>query len=388
MGSFVFVAAGCRAGTGRRRVLTIALAVFPNEAARYREFVREFEHREHVRVVLVAQSYNDILRAMLAEGTAGHGRLDLVELDLAMLGQAQKAALPLDSVVSPSAEALFPPAAWDAARFGGHLYFVPHRLMWQAMIYNRIRVPTPPRTWDELRAFARAHPGKLALKGARYEGATCDTAQFIWAAGGDLLHPRSAGSVAAFEFLKSLAPYLNPQSPVYRETSVLEAQARASVWIHFNWPFAMDYLASKGLAPSVDLSAPVPSGPHGTATPLGGGYLAIVRSAPQPKLAADFLRYLLKRSTQVKLSRELGWYGSVAPSPTSRAARLYAGFLAMKPYVRARPALPCYFELSNRWQRAMRSVLFSGKSPREALAAVGGWSPPAATRASMQCRCR
>ena len=24
------------------------------------------------------------------------------------------------------------------------LYFIPHRLMWQAMIYNRVEVPNPP----------------------------------------------------------------------------------------------------------------------------------------------------------------------------------------------------------------------------------------------------
>jgi trehalose/maltose transport system substrate-binding protein len=388
-GALLFAMAGCRANVERRRVLTIALAVFPDEAARYRRFVREFERREHAHVILVAQSYADILRAMLAEGSAGRGRLDLVELDLAMLGQARKAARPLDSVVSSDAEALFPPAAWDAARFGGHLYFVPHRLMWQAMIYNRLRVARPPRTWDELRAFARAHPGKLALKAARYEGAMCDAMQFVWAAGGDPLDPRSAGSLAAFDFLKSLAPYLDPESQVYREMSVLEAQARGSVWIHFNWPFAMGYLASKGLAPGVDLSAPIPSGPQGTATPLGGGYLAIVLSAPHPRLAADFIRYLLTRTTQLRLSHELGWYGSVAPESASRAARLYAGFLAMKPYVRARPTLACYFELSNRWQRAVRSVLFSGESPRQALDMVGTWNNPlATTRTSAQCACR
>jgi trehalose/maltose transport system substrate-binding protein len=376
--------AGCRVNVAHRRVLRIALAVFPDEAARYRRFVREFERRERVRIVLVAQSYGDILRAMLAEGSAGRGRLDLAELDLAMLGQAQRAAQPLDSIVSAEAKALFPPAAWNAARFGGHLYFVPHRLMWQAMIYNRLRVARPPRTWDELLAFARAHPGKLALKAGRYEGATCDAMQFVWAAGGDPLDPRLAGSLAAFDFLKSLAPYLNPESQVYREMSILEAQARGTVWIHFNWPFAMNYLASKGLAPAVDLSAPIPSGPSGTATPLGGGYLAIVPSAPHPKLAADFIRYILTRATQVKLSRKLGWYGSVAPEATTRAARLYAGFLAMKPYVRARPALACYFELSNRWQRAMRSVLFQGESPRQALDLVG----EAAARSVAQCACR
>ena len=62
---------------------------------------------------------------------------------------------------------------------------------------------------------------------------------------------------------------MNDESGVFREMSVLEAQARGAVWIHFNWPFAMGYLHAKGMAPNVNLSAPIPAGPDGRATPLG-----------------------------------------------------------------------------------------------------------------------
>ena len=144
-----------------------------------------------------------------------------------------------------------------------HLYFIPHRLMWQAMIYNRVEVPNPPANWDELERFAREHPGKLALKGARYEGAICDVMPFVWTAGGSECTPDSPDSVRALDFLRQLAPELNDETAMFREMSVLEAQARGSVWIHFNWPFAMGYLHAKGLAPSVNLSSPIPAGPEG-----------------------------------------------------------------------------------------------------------------------------
>jgi len=370
------------------RTLTIALAVFPDEASRYRFLLHDFESREHVKVNLIAQSYGDILRALLAEATAHRGRLDIVELDLAALGRAHEAARDLEAVVSPQARSLFPRAAWDAARFGDHVRFVPHRLMWQAMIYNRVRVPNPPRTWDELLAFARAHPGKVALKAARYEGATCDMLCFVWAAGGDLLAPRSFGALRAFDFLTDLAPYLNLESSVFREMSVLEAQARGSVWIHFNWPFAIQYLASKGLAPRVDLSAPIPVGPSGAATPLGGGYLAIPVSAPHPELAARFLQYLLAADVQRRLSGELGWYGSVAPPEGSEEARLYSGFAAMRPYVKARPTIACYSELSNSWQRAFRAVLVDGIGPVAALDRVASFARTEAMQdATRDCEC-
>jgi ABC-type glycerol-3-phosphate transport system substrate-binding protein len=358
--------AGCRTSPAPDQ-LNIALAVFPDEAARYGSFVTDFESQHHVHVKVLAQTYTDILQAMRVQA-GSHGSLDLAELDLAMLGEAHSYAQPLDKVVSPTARAMFSKEAWDAATVDRQLYFVPHRLMWQAMIYNRVEVPNPPATWNELERFARKHPGKLALKGARYEGAICDVMPFVWTAGGSECTPDSPGSVRALDFLRQLAPDLNDESGVFREMSVLEAQARGAVWIHFNWPFAMGYLHAKGLAPNVNLSAPIPAGPDGRATPLGGGYLAIPTSAPHPKLAAEFIQYLLTAETQAKLSRELDWYGSVPPAPGSEDAQLYAGYTAMRPFVRARPTVNCYADLSDQWRRTIRAVLFDGAAPTSAIA--------------------
>ena len=357
---------GCRTSPEPEQ-LNIALAVFPDEAARYESFVADFESQHHVHVKVLAQTYTDILQAMRVQA-GSHGSLDLIELDLAMLGEAHSYAQPLNKVVSPTARALFSKEAWDAATINRQLYFIPHRLMWQAMIYNRIEVPNPPATWNDLEQFAREHPGKLALKGARYEGAICDVMPFVWTAGGKECAPDSAGSIRALDFLRQLAPDLNNESAVFREMSVLEAQARGAVWIHFNWPFAIGYLHSKGLAPNGNLSAPIPVGPDGRATALGGGYLAIPNSAPHPKLAAEFIQYLLTVDTQAKLSRELGWYGSVPPAPGSEDAILYAGYTAMRPFVRARPTVDCYADLSDQWRRTIRSVLFDDAAPAAAIA--------------------
>jgi ABC-type glycerol-3-phosphate transport system substrate-binding protein len=347
--------------------LNVALAVFPEEARRYEDFARPFESSSGIRLKLVAQTYVDILRALDAEAGAGRGALDLVELDLATLGEARRKVAQVDELVTPPARRLFPSAAWQAATSGGHIFFIPHRLMWQAMIYNRVEVPKPPANWTELAAFVKNHPGKLALKGALYEGAVCDVMPFVWAAGGSEQAPSSPQALAAMEFLALLAPGLDPMSEVFREMSVLEAQARGQVWIHFNWPFAIGYLAGKGLAPQVDLSAPIPAGPDGSFTVLGGGYLAIPRSAPHPQAARQFLRYLLDESAQVRMSRTLGWYGSLPPPPGSEQARLYAGFTAMRGRVRARPAIPGYTALSNRWQRVIHEVLFDRTQPAAAL---------------------
>jgi ABC-type glycerol-3-phosphate transport system substrate-binding protein len=362
--------AGCQKPATQAPSLNLALAVFPEEAQRYRRFAAEFERRSGFHIRLIAQGYVDILHALEAEAGAGRGALDLVELDLAMLGEARPYVVALDDLVTPPAQKLFPDAAWQAGSSGNHIFFIPHRLMWQAMIYNRAEVPKPPATWAELSAFVKAHPDKFALKGALYEGAVCDVMPLVWAAGGNEQAPDAPGSIKALDFLGSLAPGLNPMSAVFREMSVLEAQARGQVWLHFNWPFAMSYLAGKGLAPQPDLSAPIPAGPDGTFTVLGGGYLAIPRSAPDKPAARAFLRYLLNASTQQRLSRTLGWYGSVPPVPGTPEAKLYEGFTAMRDHVRARPTIPDYTVLSNRWQRLIHEVLFEKTPPAAAITAL------------------
>jgi ABC-type glycerol-3-phosphate transport system substrate-binding protein len=381
MAFLLLVGASCSRTPDSGRKLVISLAVFPGEAERYRSFLRDFEAQHHLRVEIIAQTYGDILQAIRVQARAGGGSIDVAELDLAMLGEAHEDVAALDAIVPPSATPLFPQAAWDAGRFGGRLDFAPHRLMWQAMIYNRSFVPHPPATWDELWQFAREHPGKLALKGARYEGAVCDAMAFIWAGGGTMCDPLAPGSLRALAFLGGIAPHLDPESAVFREMSVLDAQARGETWIHFNWPFAMSYLASKGLAPWPNLSAPIPAGPDGLATPLGGGYLAIPRFAPHPDFARALIAYLMTAAAQRQLAEQLGWYGSVESSPGSEQALLYAGFAAMRSHVRARPTVDCYAALSNRWQRAVRAVLFRDGEPSRAVAGIGTGAAKAASAA-------
>src|ERR1700730_9430185 len=94
--------------------LNIALAVFPDEAARYESLVADFESQHHVHVKVLAQTYTDILQAMRVQA-GSHGSLDLIELDLAMLGEAHSYAQPLDKVVSPTPRPLFSKAAVDWA---------------------------------------------------------------------------------------------------------------------------------------------------------------------------------------------------------------------------------------------------------------------------------
>jgi ABC-type glycerol-3-phosphate transport system substrate-binding protein len=349
--------------------LTLAMALLPSEVTPYRAVLRDFEHTSGLRVVVVPQQYADIRRALAAEALAGGGTLDLVELDVYSLAAAAPSVAALDvAVLSPDLDALAPQAL-QAGRSDG-LRFLPHRVAWQALIYNHAVLETPPASWEELLAVARSHPKQIGLKGALYEGLTCDILPFVWAAGGSGEVLDDAGALAAFQFFAELAPYLAPHSETFKESTVAEAMARGEIILHLNWPFVMSIYASQGLAPETIRSAPLPAGPNGRVSVLGGGYIAIPRSAPHPTAAVALARYLISRPVQERFVRELGWFSARRDVAVSGFGDQLAGFVAMRDHVRPRPERVDYLRLSRLWQRAFRSVVFEHADPVATLHAA------------------
>lgn len=343
--------------------LTVALAILPSELPAYRAVVADWERARGREVVLVAQQYADIRRALQAESAAGRGTIDLAELDVYSLAPAAQSVRTIDA--GRELLAALDPAAVRAGTIDG-LRFLPHRLSWQALVYDADVLGTPPRTWDELRAVARAHPGRIGWKGSRYEGLTCDVLPFVWSAGGSGETLDDDGARAAFDLFAALAPSLHPESATFKEATIAEAMARGEIVLQLNWQSVMSVYAAQGLAPGRIRSAPLPSGPSGRATVLGGGYLAIPRNAPHADDALDLLRWLLGADAQARLARELGWFSPRRDVPLGDDA-LFAGFAAMRDEVRPRPERDDYKALSRAWQDAFRAVAFDGATPAEVM---------------------
>jgi len=365
----LLVATLLAAACGRSDRITVALAVLPSELPAYRAVVSEWERTSGRRVVLVPQGYGDIRRAIAAEAAAGRGTIDLVELDVYSLATAAAAVRPFDPAALAGLTDALDPAAVRAGSIDG-LRFLPHRLSWAALVWDATVLDRPPDTWSDLLAVARAHPGRIGFKGARYEGLTCDVLPFVWSAGGrgDVLD--DAGARAAFELFADLAPYLHPDSATFKEPTIAEAMARGELILHLNWPTVMTTYTALGLAPGRLRSAPLPRGPAGRATVLGGAYVAIPRNAPHPDAALALVRWVLGRGVQARLARELGWFSPRTDVPPASDPAL-AGFVAMRGAVRPRPERPDYAALSRAWQDAFRDVAFHGAPPEAALAAAG-----------------
>ncbi len=355
--------------TRRDSTLTIAVSLLPSELPVYRSVLTDFEQQTGRHVVVVPQQYADIRRALSAEAFAGSGTLDLVELDVYSLAMTagDVAVLP-EADLGPELAALVPQAV-AAGRIDG-LRFLPHRLAWQALIYNHKVLGKPPATWAELLQVARDHPGQIGLKGALYEGLTCDLLPFVWQAGGSGMQLDDAGAIAAFRFLAQLAPYLDPQSETFKESTIAEAMARGEIVLHLNWPFVMSLYASQGLAPGTIRSAPLPRGPAGAATVLGGGYIAVPRGAPHRAAALELARFLVGHHAQERFQRELGWFSARTDVPVGGDNELLAGFAAMRNDVHPRPERTDYPRLSRAWQQAFRDVVFQHADPAATLHAA------------------
>jgi ABC-type glycerol-3-phosphate transport system substrate-binding protein len=178
------------------------------------------------------------------------------------------------------------------------------------------------------------------------------------------------GCLAAMNFLAAYGKTLNPSARSYKENSILEAQEKEEIYLHFNWPFVVPLLQEKQLLPEPNVVAPLPAGPEGKATVLGGGYLAISAVAPHPQEAARLIAFLTGSEAQRFFVKNLGWMPirseawDVLPE---KMREEYHGFIEMAPYVRPRPPVQYYESLSRLWQQAFRDIVFESKPVKETM---------------------
>lgn len=365
---------GC---TQRRESLVVVMALLPGELPVVRSVLADFEQATGMEVQLVAQQYAEIRRAVAAEAAAGRGTIDLAEFDVYSLLPASRHMRPMEDVGTAEVLAALEAETVRAGRIDG-LRFLPLRVSWQAMLYDHEVLGRAPATWAELLDVARRYPGRIGFKAALYEGATCDVLPLVWSAGGNGIDFEDEGAIAAFDFLAELAPFVDPHSATFKEATIAEALARRELVVEFNWPFAMALYESQGLAPGRLRSAPLPAGPAGRTTVLGGGYLGVPLHAPHPVAAQRLLSFLLSTEVQERLRRELGWFSARHDVPVGDTTGLLSGFAAMRAEVRPRPEIPGYPALSRAWQQAFRAVLLQGVAPREALRRAGQSFRPSA----------
>jgi len=325
---------------------------------------------------------------------AGDTAVDILALDYPWLAEFAAAGWisPLGDYVQSSAVNLsaFLPTAIEASTIHGQLMALPWATDGGVLYYRQDLLSkygyALPATWSDLQRIAldikrrEGLPYGFVWQGAPYEGLTCNTLEFLWASGGDVLD--DAGQVifdspqtrAALQQIANLlaADASPPQVVTFQENQALSAFRDGHAVFMRNWFYAWDRVSQKGspVAGQVGM-APLPT------SCLGGQVLALSSSGMHKTEAFRVMAFLSGYGQQVQsalLAEQPPALSAVFEDASLLAADpgwqdLYAALAVTRP----RPMAVPYTELSQAIYTEVNRMLI-------------GLQDPAATAANVQRR--
>ena len=326
-----------------------------------------------------------LVQRLRAMKQAGRMDIDLFAQDNMRLQELVDAELvsPMTDEESQMSKSVYP-ALKTAGIINDRRYFVPFRPNVQIAYYNADKFAEyglqPPRTWPELLTVARAFAerdgiGRVLFKGAGGAPTTTQLYEWIVAAGGDPFDFGSPGTVATFEFLASLRPYLSPESRRAKWDTTNDALAQDTAFLAQNWPFGVSLLVQDYGKTAIHTYSGW-AGPEREAHVIGGDVLGIPIGARNRKLALAMIQFLQSYMIQDALSEELGW-------PSLRSDVQTGGEEWMRPHAEAvqealshgifRTNIGYWADYERLANEAVQRVLWRGEAPGAVL-------PPIAAR--------
>ena len=320
-----------------------------------------------------------LVQRLRAMKQAGRMDIDLFAQDNMRLQELVDAELvsPMTEEESKMSKSVYP-ALKAAGIIDERRYFVPFRPNVQIAYYNADKFAEyglqPPRTWPQLLAVARAFAerdgiGRVLFKGAGGAPTTTQLYEWIIAAGGDPFDFASPGTVATFEFLASLRPYLSPESRRAKWDTTNDALAQDAAFLAQNWPFGVPLLV-KDYGKTAIRTYSGWAGPVRQAHVIGGDVLGIPVGARNRKLALAMIEYLQSHMVQETLSERLGW-------PSLRSDVQTAGEEWMRPHAEAvqealshgvfRANVGYWADYERLANEAVQRVLWRGEDPGAVL---------------------
>ena len=279
----------------------------------------------------------------------------------------------------------FLPGPAEAVVWEGRTYAVP----WFAdvgILYRRTDlVPEAPRTYDELRRSALAHPALAGYvwQGKQYEGLVCNAFEVIWGHGGRTMDESGRVLLDTPEAREALAwmraLIVDGISPRSVASSAEEESRRVfhsgRAVFHRNWPYAW----SRANAPDSPIRGRAGHSPLPTVTGepgwgcLGGWQLAVNANVPAARraAAAKFIAHLTSDEGTFLLAEkftQLPPRKAVYEDP--RLAREAPFVASMKDAIeraRPRPVTPYYNLIADSLQSELSAAITGIRTPAEAL---------------------
>ncbi|MDN4599361.1 ABC transporter substrate-binding protein [Leifsonia sp. NPDC014704] len=300
--------------------LTFTTWASKSEEASFKKLVKQFES-EHkgatvkLNVVPYEQMFSNI-DAQLSSGDAP----DVFRVDYGNLGvySSQDQLLDLSSYFSKSEISAFQPAMWQAVSYDGKPYGVPHQTDVSALLVNLdmlkqagIDTSTLPKTqkdawtWDQFADVAAKL--RASLPADKYpfvynwqQAGAARWLSWLFQANGKLIDADgktpaidSAAGTKALDFTKSFfeKQWVPPTSSVKSSTYADSLFSEGTAAMGFLGSFLVPDMAN--LAKFDWTAIPMPKDERG-ATDLGGNALVATKATKNPKLAAEFLKFMVQ----------------------------------------------------------------------------------------------
>jgi multiple sugar transport system substrate-binding protein len=304
----------CGGGSGTRSsgAVTLHVWVRGTEGKAITDVLPEFERAHPGIDVRVTDVPNEASHEKYLAAIAGQSTPDVALLGTTWMAEFAGTGA-LEPVPADMDMSQFFPSSVSTTTVGGTRYGVPWYVETRALFYRtdiaqRAGVRSPPRTWDELKAMARA----MQRDGGAQYGIHLSTSNwlefmpFVWQAGGDVLQDDhvvldSPEAAEAFTFYKSF--FDEGLTPTNQRTDfqIVPAFVRGTHPMFFSGPWQMRKLDAAG-GPGFDRKwavAPVPSHRTGLSF-VGGGNWAVFRSSSHRDAAWAFVRWASGPRTQAR----------------------------------------------------------------------------------------
>jgi multiple sugar transport system substrate-binding protein len=285
-----------------------------------------------------------------------------------------------------SRQSEFIPATLQTITYAGKIWGVPQSTDSGFLYYRTDQVKTPPSTWQQVYADAKANSG-IVYQGAPYEGLTCDYLELAFAAGGQVLSAdgkKSAiNSPQNLKALELMANGVKDGSAANGVTTYMEEESRrywesGKATFMRNWPYAYALDEKKGSDVAGKFKVmPFPTfAGGGKAGILGGHNNVISVYSKNPGAALKFVDFFTGQDWQKQTFLDYSLaptIGSVYDDPDVQ--KKYAFATELKNAVsqaKARPVSPVYPQISQAIYNNVNAALSGKVSPADALKTADG----------------
>lgn len=298
----------------------------------------------------------------------------------------------LTDMVTEEEKTAYIPAAFNYNVWDDKVWGLPQVTDAPAMLYNKrlfeeagLDPENPPATMDEFKAAALALSELEGVEGFMLTGGSYFFQPFMWAFGGGLIdaddleiHVADQGTIDALAFLQSMmdeGAMPTDYDPPNQYNNVMTAFKEGAVGIIFNGPWASsDVLSGAEFTDPANFGvAPIPAGPSGQGSPVGGHEYTIYAGSPFVAESLELIRCLNTPENAVRLANELNLVPALLAaydSPDLEPNPVLEGFLAQMLVATNRPVIPAGGQIYTDFDPHFNAVILGDEEPQEAMDAV------------------